>query len=64
MNGEAAMRYSMHREYEEVKEDGEMWVSQRTGLPLRVEVDVEITGSKVKEHRSARFDYLNIRPPV
>ena len=64
VNGEAAMLYSMHREYEEVKEEGEMWVSQRTGLLLRVEMDVESMGSKVKEHRSARFEYLNIRPPV
>ncbi len=64
VNGEAAMLYSVHREYEEVKEDGEMWVSKGTGLLLRVEEDVDNRGNKVKEHRSTRFEYGNIQPPV
>jgi len=64
VNGEAAMVYSVHREYEEVKEDGQIWVSKSTGLPLRAEEDFDNQGNKVKEHRSARFEYSNIRPPV
>lgn len=64
VNGEAAMLYSMHREYEEVKEDGEMWVSRGTGLLLRVEEDVDNRGNKVKEHRSTHFEYGNVRPPM
>ncbi len=63
-NGEAAMLYSIHREYEEVKEDGEMWVSRGTGLLLRVEEDVDNSGNRVKEHRSTRFEYGNVRPPM
>lgn len=64
VNGEAAMLYSMHREYEEVKEDSQMWVSKGSGLLLRAEQDVDNRGNKVKEHRSTRFEYGNIRPPM
>ena len=64
VNGEAATLYSMHREYDEVKEDGQMWVSKSTGLLLRVEEDVDNQGNKKKEHQSTRFEYGNIRPPM
>lgn len=64
VNGEAAMLYSVHREYEEVKEDGQMWVSASTGRLLRVEEDVENRGNKKKEHQSTRFEYDNVAPPL
>ena len=64
VNGDPAMLFSVHREYEEVKEDGEMWVSRGSGLLLRVEEDVDNRGNKVKDHRSTRFEYGNVRPPV
>jgi hypothetical protein len=64
VNGEAAMLYSMHREYEEVKEDGEMWLSRGAGLLLRVEEDIDNRGNKVKDHRSTRFEYGDVRPPM
>src|SRR5437763_9048840 len=41
VNGEGAMVYSMHREYDDVKEEGQMWVSTSTGLLLRVDEDVD-----------------------
>jgi hypothetical protein len=58
------MLYAVHREYEEVKEDGQMWVSTGTGLLLRVEEDFDNRGNKAKEHRSTRFEYGNVRPPM
>ena len=64
VNGEAAMLYSVHREYEEVKEDGQIWVSRGTGLLLRVEEDFDNRGNKVKDHRSTRFEYNNVKAPV
>ena len=64
VNGEAASLYSVHREYEEVKEDGQMWVSKGNGLLLRVEEDFDNKGNKAKDHRSTRFEYGNIRPPM
>ena len=63
VNGEAAILYSLHREFDGVTEDGQIWVSKGMGLPLRVEEDVDNRG-KVKEHRSTRFEYSNIRPPL
>lgn len=64
VNGEAANVYSVHREYDEVKKDGEMWISSGTGLLLRVDEDVDNRGNKVKEHQSTRFEYGNVRPPI
>ena len=64
VNGEAAMLYSLHREFDGVTEDGQIWVSKSMGLPLRSEEDVENQGNKAKEHRSTRFEYGNIRPPI
>lgn len=64
VNGEAASLYSVHREYEEVKEDGQMWVSKGNGLLLRVEEDFDNKDNKAKDHRSTRFEYGNIRPPM
>jgi hypothetical protein len=64
VNGEAAMLYSMHREYEEVRQDAQMWVSRGTGLLLRVEEDVDNKDNHVKEHRSTRLEYGNVKPPM
>lgn len=64
VNVKAAMLYSVHREYEEVTEEGQMWVSRGSGLLLRAEEDFENRGNKAKEHRSTRFEYGNIRPPM
>lgn len=61
---EPAMVYSMHRETEESKEDAQMWISRATGRPLRDEQDVDVGGKAGKEHRSARFEYTNIGPPL
>jgi hypothetical protein len=64
VHGEAAMLYSVHREYEGSKEDGQMWVSKGSGLLLRAEEDLDNTGNKVKEHRSTRFEYGHVRAPM
>jgi hypothetical protein len=64
VNGQPASVYSMHREYGEITEDGQIWVSKRTGLPLRVDGDVDTRGTKVKAHSSTRFEYGNVQPPM
>ena len=64
VNGEAATLYSMQREYDEVQEDGQMWVSTSSGLLLRVDEDIENRGNKKKEHQSTRFEYGNVQPPM
>jgi hypothetical protein len=64
VNGDATMLYAVHREYEEVEENGQMWVSTRTGLLLRVEEDVDNRGNNKQEHQSTRFEYGNVRAPM
>ena len=64
VSGESAMLFAVHREYDAVTEDGQIWVSKGTGLPLRVEEDVDDRVNKLKQHRSTRFEYGNIRPPI
>jgi hypothetical protein len=61
---ESAAVYSIHSETEGGKEDAQMWISKSTGLPLRDEQDVGLGGAAGKEHRSTRFEYGNIRPPM
>ncbi len=64
VNGEAAAVYSLHREVETRKEDGEMWISKATGRALREEDDVDYGGSLGKGRLSARFEYTNVKPPM
>jgi hypothetical protein len=64
VGAEAALLYSMHNENEDVREDAQMWISKSTGLPLRNEEDVDNGGNRVREHRSTRFEYTNIGPPL
>jgi len=64
VNGETAMLYSFHRDYEDIKEDGQMWVSRSSGLIVRAELDVDSPDNKVKEHHSSRIEYSNVQPPM
>jgi hypothetical protein len=64
VDGEAAMLYTMRREDADAKEDAQIWISKSRGLPLRDEQDVNVGGKAGKEHRSTRFEYTNIRPPL
>lgn len=64
VNGEAAAVYSIRRETETRKEDGQMWISKVTGHALREDVDVDYGGSLGKGRLSARFEYSNVTPPM
>lgn len=68
LSGEVAVLFYLHREYEQagekIIEDGQMWISKSTGLPLRVDEDWGNQGIGVNEHRSTRFEYSNIQPPM
>ncbi len=64
VNGEPAAVYSMRRETETGKEDGQMWISKATGRALRKEVDVDYGGAMGKSHLSARYEYSNVKPPM
>ena len=55
-DGEAAVVYSDNFTGKAAKTEGQIWVSKKTGLVLRQEVDVDL-GAKGKGHQSIRFDY-------
>lgn len=61
---ESAARYSLHSENDGDKEDAQIWISKASGLPLRDERDVNAPDRREKEHRSTRFEYQNIHPPM
>lgn len=63
VDGEAAAVYHAKSESEEVGSDATLWVSKRTGLPLRSENDID-TGYKDKRHLSIRYVYAGVRPPA
>ena len=64
VNGAAATLYSIHREYEEITEDEQIWISRGSGLPLRAEADIDHRGNHMKEHSSTRLEYGNVKPPM
>ena len=63
VNGEAAAVYYSQGETEAGKSEATLWVSKRTGLPLRSENDID-TGDKDKMHMAIRYDYAGVRPPA
>lgn len=64
VNGEAAAIYSMRRDTEMLKEDGQVWISKVSGRALREEVDVDYSSAVGKGRLSARFEYTNVKPPM
>ncbi len=65
VNGERAAVYSTHSERDNVKSDGQIWISKSRGLPLRHEFDVEMTnGVTSKNHVSTRYEYSNVQTPM
>jgi hypothetical protein len=63
VDGEAAAVYHVRSENEGVKSQAVLWISKRTGLPLRSENDID-TGDKDKMHLAIRYDYANVQPPA
>lgn len=65
VNGEAASVYSVHYESEDARSDGQVWISKRSGLILRNELDIDSGGGKLGlNHYSVRYDYSNVKAPL
>jgi hypothetical protein len=64
VNGKSAMLYALHSENEYTKEDAQMWISKAAGLPLREEMDTDAGGAMGKSHRSMRYEYSDVKPPM
>jgi outer membrane lipoprotein-sorting protein len=64
VNGEAASVYQAHTDSDGDKSDATVWVSKSRGVPLKEEVDLDVGGAAGKSHRTVRFDYNNVKPPM
>jgi hypothetical protein len=63
VGGVAASVYSSHTESGPGATDTQVWVAKSTGLPLKSEVDMNLSGRK--SHVSVRYEYGNVQaPPV
>jgi hypothetical protein len=66
VNGERAAVYSTQAEGSDQKSDGQVWISKTSGLPLRQELNLDLDpgGKSGKSHRSMRYEYKNVQPPL
>jgi hypothetical protein len=62
--GQPATLYSLHSENPHAKEDVQIWISKKTGLPLREEADIDLTGGPGKRHVSNWYEYTDVRAPL
>lgn len=63
VDGEAAAVYRTEVVNEDTKSTATLWVSKRTGLPLRSDDDIGAGGGG-RMHMVIRYDYANVRPPA
>ncbi len=64
VDGAAAAVFRTHDKTEDSTVDTKTWISKTTGLFLRQDIDIDVGGSLGKSHRSNRYEYGNVRPPV
>jgi hypothetical protein len=64
VNGEAAAVYSTHGASEYGKSDSTIWLSKSRGVPLRMEMDMDVGGAGGKSHMSMRYDYDKVTAPA
>lgn len=57
--GEAASVYTVHEENAYTKADSKLWISKKTGLPLKTEEDLAGVG-----HIAVTYSYTNIKAPA
>ncbi len=63
VNGESAAVYRTQSVTEVGSSDATLWISKRTGLPLRTENDLD-TGGGDKMHLAIRYDYAGVKAPA
>jgi hypothetical protein len=63
VNGEAAALYTAHQQNPDEKSDSQLWISKSKGVPLKLEMDMDVGGASGKSHRSMRYEYTNVQAP-
>jgi hypothetical protein len=61
IKGEPAAVYSTRSDTGDIRSEGQFWISKTKGLPLKQELDIELSGTK--KHHSVRYEYANVQPP-
>lgn len=65
VNGEPAVLYRTHQQDEDQTTiDSQIWISKSRGVPLKLEMDMNVGGIAGKSHRTMRYEYTNVRPPA
>ncbi len=61
--GESAALYAVHNETDGSKTDEQIWISHRSGLPLKLELDLHLDGAARASHMSSTMAYDNVKAP-
>ena len=64
VNGEPAAAWRIHSVQESETRDTNLWISRRTGLPLKSDVHHDIGGAMGRSHVISRYEYTNVRAPA
>ncbi len=64
VNGEAATVYSAHNKTPDATTGSTIWISKSKGVPLKLEMDMDVGGAQGKSHRSIRYEYTNVQAPA
>jgi len=64
LSSEATSVYTTHKKDEDETLDTTIWVSKKTGLPVKMIIDMNVGGSQGKSHRESRFEYGNVKAPI
>ena len=64
VKGEAATLYSSHQQTPEETTDSQIWISKSRGVPLKLEMDMDVGGKAGKSHRTMTYEYTNVHAPA
>ena len=64
VDGESTAVYSMQSVTEDTKSGATLWLSKRSGLPLKSDVQIDMNDKTSNQHMTIHYDYANVRPPA
>jgi hypothetical protein len=65
VDGESASLYTTKHVTEDDSSSSQIWISRKTGLPLKLETDMDVGGgANGKSHTTLRVNYTNVTAPA
>ncbi len=64
VNGEAAVLYSTAKQTWDERMDSQVWISKTRGLPLKIEMDIDVGKGAVRTHRTMVYSYNHVSAPA